>query len=320
MTRTIIAESSSGAVRAARPPDVRRRAAGIIAVVPEPDTRTADRVFDRKREDIGRLLDDSGAPERVVYAHDSALHHISVVDIGFRRVLRFGVFAQSSMYLDDVYETDFEYPAYFHLALALRPHATRTLAIGLGGGTVVKRMWRDYPEMRVDVVETDPDVVDVARRFFALPDDPRIRVHVDDGRHFVETSDAVYDIVVVDAFDDYRIPASLRTDAFMQAVRERMSEGGVIVFNVIATLAGAGSDPFRNLYRALAAVWRTVWVFEPNEGVEEAAGNLILVASDTDIGAGELRTRIADRVDGRVTLPAFHLFGQDLRLAPFESA
>ena len=61
------------------------------------------------------------------------------------------------MYLDAPFDTDFEYPGYFHVALAMKPDAIRTLVIGLGGGTVVKRMWRDYPEMRIDSVELDPE-------------------------------------------------------------------------------------------------------------------------------------------------------------------
>lgn len=250
--------------------------------------------------------------EIVLYSHTSAFHTITVADIGFRRILRFERNRQSSMYLDDPYETDFEYPNYFHLALAIVPDAARTLAIGLGGGTVVKRMWRDHPEMRVDAVEIDPEVVDVAKRFFALPDDPRIRVIVDDGRHFVETAPDVYDIVIVDAFDDDHVPVPLATEEFLQAARDRMSEGGAIVYNFIGSLTGDHSKPFRSLYRTLANTWRRVWVFRVNEGVGAEGDNLILLASDTVITTEDLRARIADRVGGRVSVPAFHLFGDDL--------
>lgn len=262
------------------------------------------------------FLADQAVAEIVRYSATSAFHEITVTDIGFRRILAFGPNPQSSMYLDDPYETDFEYPSYFHLALAIRPDATRTLAIGLGGGTVVKRMWRDYPEMRIDAVELDPDVVAVAKRFFALPDDPRVRVFVDDGAHFLETAADTYDIIVVDAFEDDRIPAQLATQAFILAARDRLSEGGVIVYNFIGSLAGDSAEPFRSLYRALSDAWRQVWVFDVNEGVEAEGGNLILIASDATVSAEDLRARIADRVGGRVSVPAFPLFGEDLHQGP----
>lgn len=247
-----------------------------------------------------------------IYSHTSAFHDIDVTDHDFLRVLSFGPDRQSSMYLDAPYETDFEYPNYFHLALAIRPDATRTLAIGLGGGTVVKRMWRDYPAMHIDAVELDPVVVDVAERFFALPTHERIRVFVDDGRHFLETHTDIYDIVIVDAFLGDAVPPPLVAEEFMSTLHDRLTPGGAVVFNFMGNVAGEGSEPFRKLHQALAAHWRRVWVFVINESTESGATNLILLATDSPLSTDEVRTRIADRVGSKVSVPAFHLFGQDL--------
>jgi spermidine synthase len=247
-----------------------------------------------------------------VYSHTSAYHDIHVTDHGFIRVLRFTRNRQSTMYLDSPFDTDFEYPGYFHVALALDPKAERTLVIGLGGATVVKRMWRDYPEMRIDAVELDPDVVDVARRFFALPEDERIRVFIDDGRRFVEESRDTYDIAIVDAFDEDRVPRPLTTEEFMRTLRDRLSADGVVAYNFIGALGGDHSKPFRSLYRTLSNVWRSVRVFVVSDGVESEGTNLMLFATDSPVTDAELLERIADRVGGRVTVPAFHLFGEDL--------
>jgi spermidine synthase len=242
------------------------------------------------------------------HSRDSAYHRITVEDRGHLRVMRFERNRQSSMYLDAPFDTDFEYPAYFHLALALNPRASRTLVIGLGGGTVVKRMWRDYPEMLLDVVELDPEVVEVAREYFALPEDERIRVHVGDGREFVEGTS--------DAFDDDRVPRPLTTEEFMRAVRGRLGEDGVVVYNLIGYLRGDRDKPFRSLYRTLANVWREVWVFKVDEGVDSEGSNIILLATDDVVPAEDLLARIRGRVDGRVSVPAFHTFGDDLYTGP----
>jgi spermidine synthase len=251
------------------------------------------------------------SPTRV-YSTTSPYHDINVVDVGFLRVLRFERNRQSSMYLDAPFDTDFEYPAYLHTPLALKPDATRTLVIGLGGGSVIKRMWRDYPDMRLDVVELDPDIVDVAYRFFELPQDDRISVFVDDGRRFMETAADTYDIAIVDAFDEDRVPRPLTTEEFMRLVRDRLAPDGVVAYNFIGALKGDRSKPFRSLYRTLANVWRHVWVFTMDEGVAAEGANLILLGSDTDVTDDELRDRLASRVDGKVTVPAFHLFGENL--------
>jgi spermidine synthase len=247
-----------------------------------------------------------------VYSHTSRYHEIHVTDNGYIRALRFMRNRQSSMYLDSPFDTDFEYPGYFHIALALKPDTVRTLVIGLGGATVVKRMWRDYEQMRIDTVELDPDVVDVARRFFALPEDERIRVFTDDGRGFVETCQDTYDIAIVDAFDEDRVPRPLTTDEFMRTLRDRLTPNGVVAYNFIGTVKGAHSKPFRSLYRTLSSVWRNVWVFVAYDGIDAEGVNLMLFATDAPVTRDELLSRIADRVGGRVTVPAFDQFGERL--------
>jgi spermidine synthase len=166
--------------------------------------------------------------------------------------------------------------------------------------------------MRIDAVELDSEVVDVAFRFFALPEDDRIRVFADDGRSFVDTCTETYDIAIVDAFDEDQVPRPLTTDEFMRALRDRLAPDGVAAYNFIGAARGERSKPFRSLYRTLRNVWRTVWVFVVNDGVESEGTNLMLFATDAEVTTDELLARIADRVVGRVTVPAFELFGEDL--------
>ena len=247
-----------------------------------------------------------------IYSHTSPYHDIHVEDIGYLRVLRFERNRQSSMYLDAPFDTDFEYPAYLHTPLALKPDATRTLVIGLGGGSVVKRMWRDYPHMRIDVVELDPEIVEVAHRYFELPRDERIRVFVDDGRAFLETCPDTYDIVIVDAFDEDRVPRPLTTEEFLRLARDRLSPTGVVAYNFIGAPSGDHSKPFRSLYKTMSNVWRQVRVFMTDEGLLTEGANLILLGSDAEVSDEVLKSRIADRVGGMVTVPAFDRFGEDL--------
>jgi len=249
-----------------------------------------------------------------MYEHVSAHHRIQVTDNAAWRTLVFERNRQSSMALDDPFESDLEYVDYFHLAMAVKPDSARTLVIGLGGGSVVKRMWRDYAAMRIDAVEIDAEVVDVARELFALPVDDRISVTVGDGRVFVQTSAQTYDIVIVDAFDDDRVPRHLTTEEFMREVRDRLAPDGVVVYNFIGSLLGERSKSFRSLYRTASNVWRRLWVFPVGYGDNPtgAGHNLILLATDVQMTDEELLDRIASRVDGLVSVRAFARFGEDL--------
>jgi spermidine synthase len=252
-----------------------------------------------------------------MYEHDSAFHRLKVMDTNGVRLLKFERNQQSSMRLDDPFETDIEYVAYFHLALAIQPSLTRVLVIGLGGGTLVKRFWRDYPEMRIDAVEIDPDVADVAYELFALPRDERINVVVGDGREFLRDTDATYDLVVVDAYDDDHIPIHLLTEEFLREVQSHLAPDGVVAYNLIASVHGEKSKPFRSFYRTVQNVWRNAWIFpvglQATGPIQLAFGcNIILFASDIELPAEDLLARIAGRVDGRVSVNGFGILGKDL--------
>jgi spermidine synthase len=240
---------------------------------------------------------------------------IRIVEQGQIRILQIGRIQQSSMYLDAPFETDFDYPAYLHLTLAVAPHATRALMIGLGGGTVVKRMWRDYPELTLDVVELSEEVAGLARTHFALPEDERIRVHIGDGREYLEGSGDTYDIVVVDAFEDERVPAPLVTEEFTRLALDHLSEDGVLAYNFHGSVTGTRSKPFRRLHRTLRGTFAHVWAFPvglSRHGLSSDHREIIVLATNAPLTTDELLERIASRVDGRVTVPEFHEFGADL--------
>lgn len=249
-----------------------------------------------------------------MYEHDSPYHRIRVIDKDGVRLMRFERNQQSSMRLDDPFESDIEYVDYLHLTMAVVPAAARTLVVGLGGGSVVKRMWRDYPRMYLDAVEIDEEVVDVAREFFALPDDERISVFIEDGRTFVQRTGETYDIIIIDAFDEDRIPRPLLTEEFMRLCRDRLSPGGVIAYNVIGSAGGTYSKPFRSLYRTAGNVWPRLWVFPIGSADDMSAEtrNIILLATASELSTDGLLERIAGRVDSLVTVRKFERFGEDL--------
>ena len=252
-----------------------------------------------------------------MYEHNSQFHLLRVTDNDGVRLLKFERNQQSSVRLDDPFESPIEYVRYFHLALAIKPDIERVLVIGLGGGSVVKRMWRDYPETRIDAVEIDPEVVAIARELFELPDDDRINVAVGDGREFLRDCGQTYDLVIVDAFDDDHVPVHLTTEQFFCEVRDHLTQDGVLAFNAIGMVHGDHSKPFRSLHRTISNVWKNVWMFPVGLAADgpmmlAMGANMILFASDAELESDELLRRIAQRVDGRVSVDGFGQFGKDL--------
>jgi spermidine synthase len=187
--------------------------------------------------------------------------------------------------------------------------------LGLGGGLITKRFWHDYPEMKIDSVEIDPVVVDVARQYFAFPTDPRLRVFTQDARRYVQTTTDTYDIVVVDAYYADAMPFHLTTQEFFRETKARMAPDGVLAYNVISSLEGDGSRLFRTMYRTAGTVWKHLWVFSVNTGVAALPAsrqNIIVLATDADVSGPQLLRRISTSIDGRSQVPGLAKMGADL--------
>jgi spermidine synthase/MFS family permease len=238
----------------------------------------------RERGEVGADVDHAGAGFDVVFRRDTQYHGLAVVDDGDSRYLRFDNSFQSGMWKERPYATRFEYTDYFNLGLAYNPDARRVLFIGLGGGSTPKRFWRDFPQLDLQVVELDPVVRDVAYRYFELPRSPRLRVEVEDGRRYLSRTDERWDLIFLDAYYADSIPFHMATAEFVELVQSRLSPGGVVVANVIGSIAGPSSRLFRSFVRTYRAVFPTVLthpVVLDDAETDDTQRNLMLVATES---------------------------------------
>jgi spermidine synthase len=160
-----------------------------------------------------------------------------------------------------------------------RPEARRALCIGLGVGTVPRALRLRYG-MQVDAVEIDPQIVALARRYFGLP--AEVNVAVEDGRTYVERTDARYGFVVLDAFRSETHPVHLFTREFFASVDRILEPGGILAINLVAFPYGEHTATWRSVYRTVAERFRFVRMFivgdvRPEEAQQRA--NIWLFAS-----------------------------------------
>ncbi len=227
----------------------------------------------------GRASADPG----VVFETDSFYHHIKVSDEGDARVMDFDNLRQSGMFKDDPARLRLLYSHYMSLAFAFRPDPTDVAVVGLGGGSLPKAYHKAFPNLRIDAVEIDPEVLRVASAYFALQQDPRLRVHVQDGRLFFLNTDRRYDLVFLDAYNSDTVPFHLVTREYHREIKARLKAGGVVAVNLISAAIGPRSKLFRSVYKTLGETFAEVYVFPARWfGTEVPTGvtNVILVATD----------------------------------------
>lgn len=196
-----------------------------------------------------------------LYEKDSLYHRVRVVERDAVRFLVLDRSFQGAMDLRDMVSSPYLYTDYAHLAWIFQPEIRRMLVIGLGAGTIPKRFARGYPHVQIDVVEVDPEVVNVARRFFMVQETGKLRIIVQDGRVFLRTSREMYDLIVMDAYVAEGIPFHLATREFMELARAHLRPGGLIAAHIIGALEGEESRLFRALHRTYGQVFPGVYLF-----------------------------------------------------------
>lgn len=190
-------------------------------------------------------------------------------------------FTQSAMFFDSD-EHVFEYSRYYHLTRHFKPDFRDILVIGGAGYTVPKDFLKRYGQINIDVIEIDPQMTQIARRFFRLSDDPRLKIVHEDGRTFLRRSEkAKYDAILMDAFGSlFSVPYQLTTLEAVQEMRRNLRSDGVVIFNLGSAITGSAS---RFLHAELAtyrAVFPHVYLFKVNaEYTDERLQNLMIVAT-----------------------------------------
>jgi len=198
----------------------------------------------------------------VIYQKDTQYHRISVYDWVGYRYLRFDRSLQSGMVKADPFKSAFAYTDYVFLAWTYKPDIKSVLMLGLGGATVAKQIHHFFPQAQIDIAEIDPDVVDVAKRFFSFKEDERMKVTVGDARQFlVRNADKKYDLIIQDAYFADALPFHLATQEFFEVVKGRLNPGGVFFNNIVSALKGERSKIFRSIYKTMQTVFGRVEVY-----------------------------------------------------------
>jgi spermidine synthase len=216
--------------------------------------------------------DDAGYEFKVLFEKESLYHYIRVVEAGGVRRLQFqrsgSEYEESAVNIANPLHFEMYYYSLLFAGFAHYPEPRRILLIGLGGGTVSMAMRHYCPEAQIDNVELDPDVVEVARKYFGFSEDERMKVYVRDGRVQVRRflrERRKYDIIFADAFRGGYIPYHLTTREFIQNLKDLLTPDGVVVSNL-----RPGFESYHYHRRTFDAVFRNQYSYG-------AGGNVAVV-------------------------------------------
>ncbi len=184
--------------------------------------------------------------------------------------------------------------------------AGKTLVIGAGGYSLPKWMWAHYPNMQVSVVEIDPTITKLAKRFFFLqqtldtfcknsyqelnypacleeqqcPSTCRARIIHADGVHYLQHTQETYDVIINDAFAGKNALISLANQEGARLLKNRLRSNGVYLANIISPLDMSSNSILHKFIASMQTQFAYVYLIPEDEEDPRVVANNVLVASN----------------------------------------
>ena len=212
-----------------------------------------------------------------IYEKETPYSHLDVIDFENIRTLYLDGMPHSSMNKVDPKELVIDYTEFFHLGKILNPELKKVLFVGGGGFSGPTNFLLMYPDIEVDVVELDADVIDVAKNFFELKEVQRLKIYNEDARRFLTDTQEKYDLIILDAYATSYVPFHLITDEFYKIVETKLQPRGIVISNLLGSLVGDTSDLFRAIYKTQSDTFPNLYIFTTEHKISNIQ-NLMLVA------------------------------------------
>jgi spermidine synthase len=108
------------------------------------------------------------------------------------------------------------------------------LVLGVAGGSVIKTLTQEVKfKGKITGVEIDDMAIEIAQKFFQLQDIPYFQLIQDDAFEFVLKTKEKYDLIIIDIFQDTKMPNFLFEDFFINRINFLLKVNGFILFNTM---------------------------------------------------------------------------------------
>jgi spermidine synthase len=198
---------------------------------------------------------------------DTRYNHVQIFDMNYWisgepiKVMKVNDEYSSAMFPDND-SLVYEYSWFYRLAEHFKPDFSRTLILGGAAYSYPKFYLLKYPHASIDVVEIDPGLTELAKEHFRLKENPRMRIFHEDGRTYLNKSAEKYDVILGDAYKSLlAIPFQLTTKEAIQLKYDMLTEDGIVIENLIASIEGPASEFMKAEYATYKEVFPQLYFF-----------------------------------------------------------
>lgn len=171
---------------------------------------------------------------KLIYKTSDTDGLIEVVDLHNIRSMHFGSRPkQSSLDLMDPNRLCLEYTKYIMACLLYNPIPENCLILGLGGGSISRFFHHHYSDINITTVEIRQKVIDVARRFFKVPESKSFKILNYPAEEIVASGKKnKYDLIITDIFNQHGMVKTLLDANFIENLKRKLSNNGILAINL----------------------------------------------------------------------------------------
>lgn len=213
---------------------------------------------------------------------------------------------ESAMFLYDPDELVFDYTKAYRISNFLGKEVKSALMLGGAANSYPRDFLKSNKTGTIDIVEIDPRMTEVARKYFNLVDEPRMKIFHEDARTYVQNTKNKYDVVFLDAFMGVTPPSHLTTMEFMADINNLLNDDGVLLINMLSAVRGWKSGFFQAEANTIRSVFPYLDVYMIQKEALGTDQNLLVVAQkrkmDIEVTDPELKELLAEKMEISETL------------------
>lgn len=129
-----------------------------------------------------------------------------------------------------------------------------TLILGFGTGSVATILREELGlDCSITAVEKDPGVLMLGKKYFNTDRFTDLKIIEADAVKFIANAPGLYDLIVVDVYIDFEVPASCETMEFIINLKKCLKPGGMVLFNkmIYNHKAGEEAEELENKFKTL---------------------------------------------------------------------
>ncbi|MDC9722258.1 MAG: fused MFS/spermidine synthase [Urechidicola sp.] len=178
------------------------------------------------------------------------------------RFMAINGYVNSGMYLDNPTELIYEYAHFYDIIDYYLPNNKNAIMFGAGAYSYPKHFQKKFPEKKLDIVEIDPALTEIAKNHFQFTQNSATNIIHQDARYFLSITNKKYDAVLYDVLTSNLIaPFHLTTLETFNSISNIMTDDGVFVMNILGDLNGVGSTFLQSEIKTVKEVFPQVYVF-----------------------------------------------------------